>query len=354
MPEILVLCPGREGRRIVEEQLSNLGVEVVYLNTRSELRARAAESGVKAVVTDLFDGEGRPVTSLLRELNHDVPELKLVLSYAPSPAALDDVLDVATSGMRVAFAARPFNDVGRLLDPLLVSPSTRAPSIAESLLLRVIPRAATVPARRYLTLASVNPVPQLDIFKIARFCDITHRTLYRHLEEFGPPKLLLSALAWPQVNYLLTGLHWTARQTAAYCGFRRPALLIDLLGDYVESGLWKLGLDPSVDSVAAAMAERETSDSRWPGRRGLRHSTDRSLTPSVGQPITLEEGTWKSFRLQQVREKIVVLARSGMSPLAIVRRLWHRHELDPGQLYRGVAQTVEETQSQGPPEQVEP
>src|SRR3954469_1451174 len=120
MPEVLVLCPGREGRRIVEDQLSTLDAEVAYISTRKELRAMAAVSSVKAVVSDLYDGEGRSVTPLLRELSHDVPELKLVVSYKPSPAALDDVLDTATSGVRVAFAARPFCHVGRFLEPLLL------------------------------------------------------------------------------------------------------------------------------------------------------------------------------------------------------------------------------------------
>jgi hypothetical protein len=345
MPEILVLCPGREGRRLAEEQLGDLRAEVAYLHTRKELRTLVMESGVKAVVSDLFDGEGRPVTPLLRELNHEAPELRIVLSYKPSPAALDDVLDIATSGVRVAFAARPFSHLGRLLEPLLLSESTRPPSTAESLLLRVIPRVETVPARRCLTLAAVNPVPQLGIDTVARFCDITHRTLYRHLEELGPPKLLLSALAWPQANYLLTGLHWTARQVADYCGLRRPALLIDLLGDYLESGLWKLGLDPSVDGVAAATAERDGGK--------FRSSAAPHPASSIGNVAGLEERGWKHLRLQQVSEKIAALVRSGKSPLEIVRRLWHRHELDPGHLYRGVVQTVEEMRSQGPIEQVE-
>ena len=36
--------------------------------------------------------------------------------------------------------------------------------------------------------------------------------------------------------------------------------------------------------------------------------------------------------------------------LEIVRRLWRRHELDPGHLYRGVVQTVETLQPRGPVE----
>src|SRR5258706_4128296 len=96
MPDILALCPGRGGRRIVEGQLRNIRAEVMYLNTRSELRIAAAASGVKAVVSDLFDGDGRPMAAFLRDLNHELPELKIVLSYDPSPAALDDVLDAAT------------------------------------------------------------------------------------------------------------------------------------------------------------------------------------------------------------------------------------------------------------------
>jgi len=358
MPEVLVLCPGREGRRIVEDQLSKLDAEVAYVSTRKELRTLAGTSSVKAVVSDLYDGEGRPVTPLLRELNHDIPDLKLVVSYKPSPAALDDVLDTATSDVRAAFAARPFCHVGRLLEPLLLTESTRPPGLAESLLLRIVPLAKTAPARRCLTLACVNPVPQLDIYSVARFCDITHRTLYRHLEEFGPPKLLLSALAWPQVNYLLTGLRWTARQAAVYSGLRRPAMLIDLLGDYIASGLWRLGLDPSVDDVAAAMVEREVAaakptrarPTRATHQRGLRQRTGESESraePAAphasGETIRLEDGAWKSVRLQQVREKIVTLANDDVPPLEIVRRLWRRHELDPSRLYRGVAQALQET-----------
>src|SRR5438045_416305 len=104
MPEILVLCSGQESRRVVEDQLGNLRAEVGYLSTRGELRIAAAASDVKAVVSDLVDGDGRPTGSYLRDLNHEFPELKIVVSYDPSPAALDDVLDLATCGARLAFA----------------------------------------------------------------------------------------------------------------------------------------------------------------------------------------------------------------------------------------------------------
>jgi hypothetical protein len=343
MPEILVLCPGREGRHTLEAQLHRLELDVAYFNTRSELRSGALDRRVKAIVVDLFDGEGRPVLPLLRDLNRDVPELRIVVSYKPSPAALDDGLDAATSGIRAAFAARPFNDVGQLLASLLFVESARAPSTAEAILLRVVPLAATVPVRRFLTLASVNPVPQLDIDSVARFCGVTYRTLYRHLEGIGPPKLLLSALAWPQVTYLLTGLHWSARQAAAYCRFRRPAMLIDLLGDYLESGLWKLGLDPSVDGVAAATAERDEAEAGWPARDEEHQEGHASVLTSAGD-ATANEGTWQHLRLEMANERITALASTGMAPLEIVRRLWRRHELDPGHLYRGVVRTVETLQ----------
>lgn len=351
MPEILVLCPGREGRHTLEAQLHRLQLDVAYFNTRSELRSGALDRCVTAIVVDLFDSEGRPVLPLLRELNRDVPELRIVVSYKPSPAMLDDVLDAATSGVRAAFAARPFNDVGQLLESLLFSESARAPSTAGTILLRVVPLAETVPVRRFLTLASVNPVPHLDIDSVARFCGVTYRTLYRHLEELGPPKLLLSALAWPQVTYLLTGLHWSARHAAVYCGFRRPAMLIDLLGDYLESRLWKLGLDPSVDGVAAATAERDDADTVWWERYEDHHDHPPPvLTLSTGDPAIGNQETWQNLRLEMANERITALASSGMAPLEIVRRLWRRHEPDLGHLYRGVVQTMEMLQLRGPVE----
>lgn len=58
MPDILALCLGREGRQTVEGQLRNIRAKVAYFNTRSELRIAAAASGVREVVSDLFDGDG--------------------------------------------------------------------------------------------------------------------------------------------------------------------------------------------------------------------------------------------------------------------------------------------------------
>jgi hypothetical protein len=113
---------------------------------------------------------------------------------------LDDVFDAATCDGRFAFAARPLNHVGHLLVPLLASPSTRPPSAAATLVERVVPQVNTAAARRCLTLATVNPADRMTLRQLAACCGATDRTLHRHLETLAAPKLLLTALAWPQAS----------------------------------------------------------------------------------------------------------------------------------------------------------
>jgi hypothetical protein len=352
MSDILVLCPGRAGRRIVEDQLSTVAAEVAYLNVRSELRSSVAGTGARAIVSDLFDGDGRPTAAFLRNLNQEFPELKIVLSYDPSPAALDDVFDAAMSEVRFAFAARPFNHLGYLLEPLLAAGSTRPASGAAGLVTQVVPQVDTAPARRCLTLASVNPAHRVTLRQLARFCDATERTLYRHLEALAPPKLLLSGLAWPQANYFLTSLHWNPRQVAAYFDYPRPALLIDLLGAYVESGLWRLGLDASVDGIAAATAESSVSDSEWLHHRRFRISEGRDAAAAAADPTIAEQTPVSGVRPKQIGDRVVSLLGSGLSPIEIVRRLWRRHDLDLPYLYRGVMQVVQTVRSRGIVEEI--
>jgi AcrR family transcriptional regulator len=347
MPEILALSPGREGRRVVEGQLRNIRAEVTYLNSRSELRLAVTAGGVRAVVSDLFDGDGRPMAPFLRDLNHEFPELKIVLSYDPSPATLDDVLDAATCGARFAFCARAFNDVGQLLEPMLALRSSRPPSAAESLVVRVVPNAETAAARRCLTLATVSPAHRMTIRQVARFCDTTERTLYRHLESIASPKLLLSALAWPQANYLLTVLHWRARQVADFFGYHRPALLIDLLADYVESGLWNLGLDAAVDGTASVAADALEQGEEWIHRRHFRPRGELALELVMGRVTVLNDMAWTSGRRDELGERILTLLSGGLSPMEIVRHLWRRYDMAPGHLYGAVMQMVEAVRSGG-------
>jgi hypothetical protein len=344
MPEILVLCPGRESRRIVGDQLQDIRGEVAYLDTRSELRIAAAASGVRAVVSDLYDGDGKPTAPLWRDLNHECPELQIVLSYDPSPAALDDILEVATSGARLAFAARPFNHVGYLLRPLLAERSMRPPSAAGSLVMRVVPQVETTGARRCLTLATVNPAHRFNILQVARFCDTTERTLYRHLAVLAPPKLALTALAWPQANYLLTVLHWRGRQVADFFGYHRPAQLIDLLADYVESGLWHLGLDTAVDG-AAALTAGATAGEPWLHRQRFRARGELEL--ALGGITFLDDLPWSYRRRTELGQRILALLGGGLAPIDIVRRLWSRYDMGPGPLYRSVMQLVHAVRSGG-------
>lgn len=345
MPEILALTPGREGRRVVEGQLRNIRAEVTYLNSRSELRFAVAAGGVRAVVSDLFDGDGRPMAPFLRDLNHEFPELKIVLSYDPSPAALDDVLDAATCGARFAFCARPFNDVGQLLEPMLALRSSRPPSAADSLVVRVVPNAETAAARRCLTLATVSPAHRMTIRQVARFCDTTERTLYRHLESIASPKLLLSALAWPQANYLLTVLRWRARQVADFFGYHRPALLIDLLADYVESGLWNLGLDAAVDGTASVAADALEQGEDWIHRRQFRLRAELGLMRN--RVTVLNDPSWSKGRRDELGDRILALLGGGSTPMGIVRQLWRRYDIAPGDLYGTVMRLVDAARSGG-------
>ncbi len=347
MPEILVLCSGREGRRIVEDQLKNIRGEVAYLDSRTDLRIAATESGVRAVVSDLFDGDGRPTAAFLRDLNHECPEIKIILSYDPSPAALDDVFDVVTCGARVAFAARPFNHIGHLLAPMLTLGSPRPPSMASHLVTQVVGRVDTTAARRCLTLASVNPAHRLTIAEVARFCDATERTLYRHLEALAPAKVVLSALAWPQANYLLTALRWRARQVAAYFGYPRPAYLIDLLADYAESGLWRLGLDAGIDDIVACTANASDNNEQWLHHRRFRARSEMAFALVDDHGKVMEDMPWTPNRRHELGERILRLLGGGVSPIEVVRRLWRGYDISPGHLYRSVMQLVQAMRSGG-------
>lgn len=342
MPDILALCSGREGRRIVEDQLRNVRAEVAYTATRSELRIAVAESDVRVVVSDIFDGDGRPMAAFLRDLNYEFPELKIILSYDPSPAALDDVLDAATSGARYAFAARPFNHLGRLVGPLLMAGSMRPPSAADNLIVRVVPRAETTFARRFLTFASVNPIHRLNVKRIARYCGTTERTLCRHLEMIGPPRMLLNALAWPQANYLISSLRWRPKQVASYFGFDRPVFLIDLLTDYVESGLWQLGLDTAVDGIAALTAEAQQQSGAWLHHSYFHPCNQRDLVHVMGHAQWLDQVPWSCNHRNELGHRILMLLGTGAAPMEIVRRLWRRYDVAPGYLYRAVMHVVYE------------
>lgn len=347
MPGILVLCPGREGRRIVENQLRNIRAEVVYLSTHRELRVAAAASGVQAVVSDLFDGDGSPVAPFLRDLNREFPELKIVVSYDPAPAVLDDIQEMVASGARCAFAARSHHGLDLLLGPLLAERTTRSPSAAERVLARVIPHATTAAARRCLTFASVNPAHRIRTPLVAQYCNVTDRTLSRHLESIGPLKSIINGLAWTQANYMLTALRWRAAQVAKYFGLMRPAYLIDLLADYVESGLWQLGLDEAVDGVTAVAVNTAKRKAIWPHRQNFLPCAELERVLLAGRIAALEEMSWSPQRRDEIGHRILSLLGGGLSPMEIVRRLWTHYDVLPGHLYRGVMQLVHALRSDG-------
>jgi hypothetical protein len=126
-----------------------------------------------------------------------------------------------------------------------------------------------------------------------------------------------------------------------------------LLGDYVESGLWALGLDASVDGIAAATAEvcDNKAEPDWLHHRRFRISSDDAAS-AAGETVVFEQSPRSGARPKQISKNVVSLLGSGMSPIEIVRRLWRRHDLDLPYLYRGVMQVVQAVRSHGVVEEI--
>lgn len=343
-PRIFALCTGT-GRRMIEDQLARVRATVTYEYPAYDGKERELPADVRVIVADLFDPTGQPAAPHLRALRAANPGIPAIISYEPTSAALDDVLDAATAGVPLAFAARGLHDLSHLLGPLLQQDSGRAPSAAAHLLLQIIPKVRTSAARRCVTFGLIHPVHHLTLDTIAALCQVSPRGLHHQLAHLASPKLMLNALAWPQASYMLSALRWRPGEVAAYFGYPRPVLLVPLLLDYVESGLWKFGLDDGVDAAAANVAE--WSKGRWPHRRSYQVRGQGSLA-FAGADIGPVAGVlWSREREMEFRGRILSLLQAGRSPVRIVRRLWSRYDMPLGALYWDVMQVVHAMSSAG-------
>ena len=176
MPTVAAMIVGSAAQRLAAEQIGGRA-EVRFCETLEQLSDLAA-GGVDAVVAELWDVSGAGVFPAVAAIRREVPNLPIVLHFAPTPAALREVPDIIAAGRGLSVVLRNHEHLGLALRPLLNPP--RVASAAETLARHIVP-VVPVPFRPFFLVTALKASPRLPVATAAAWSGITRRTLERAL-----------------------------------------------------------------------------------------------------------------------------------------------------------------------------
>ena len=229
MPTVAAMIVGQAAQRLAAEQIGERA-EVRFCDTLESLSDLVA-GGVDAVVADLWDAFGAGVLPAVAAIRRDVPNLPIVLHFAPTPAALREVPDTIAAGRGFSVVLRPHEHLGLALRPLLSRP--RVVSAAETLARHIVP-VVPVPFRPFFLVTALKASPRLPVATVAAWSGIARRTLERALHRARLPG------AGAALGYC-TALHaawwldvqgWSAKQVVIEMGFPDRSAVTRVLQRY--------------------------------------------------------------------------------------------------------------------------
>jgi hypothetical protein len=174
-----VLIVGVEERRRLA-LAGPLGKRLLFFD-RVELLCRRLEGeDIAAVVIETRDADGFPVPAAIRRWVEGNPRALVVVWTAGGDAALREVLDLAVAGADVRLVLRRRDDLGVVLDRLLM-PAARPHPGAVPALLRGVVLAAPASIQPELTLGAYHAWPHPSVQAWAESLRVTRQALNARL-----------------------------------------------------------------------------------------------------------------------------------------------------------------------------
>lgn len=224
---------GGGSRDDVSWQLAPLGA-IVWCERADALVAYAVDGALDAVVTDLEDEAGRSIASTLVDLAAHRPKLPIVVHMGVDVAAIGKLLAVYAVGLQMECVVRPFAGLEPVLRQML-SPEYR-PGVAPLLLHHFIPRVPEA-LRVFIALAILLAPARRGVEEVARWSDVSPRTLERRLRRAGWPaaRVVLHSFAALDAAWMMTEYGWSARRVQLVRSFSHASSVTRLLARYAGS-----------------------------------------------------------------------------------------------------------------------
>jgi hypothetical protein len=174
-----VLIVGVEERRRLA-LAGPLGKRLLFFDQVELLCRRLEGEDIAAVVIETRDADGFPVPAAIRRWVEGNPRALVVVWTAGGDAALREVLDLAVAGADVRLVLRRRDDLGVVLDRLLM-PAARPHPGAVPALLRGVVLAAPASIQPELTLGAYHAWPHPSVQAWAESLRVTRQALNARL-----------------------------------------------------------------------------------------------------------------------------------------------------------------------------
>jgi AraC-like DNA-binding protein len=222
-PLIVALVLDPLERAIFQTALAPVG-RVHTVDRLAALAGATRSTPPTAVISELFDADGRRTLPVLEEIARRVPEVGIVIYVVPTVRALHELVRVGEHLPNGWVAIRGVDDIlGAIRAALERARSARAVRVILDVTLPLVPPLFH-PLVRYCAHAAVGPIA---LPAAIRASGLSRRTLYKRLREHGLPSLE-RLIQWHRVLHAAWRLDTYAlplKRVAADLGFHSAAAL---------------------------------------------------------------------------------------------------------------------------------
>jgi hypothetical protein len=221
--------------------------------------ARATAGGLDAVVTELDDETGQSIAQTIVVLAAKCPKLPIVIYDKVNGATLKKLLAVFAVGLRIEFAARPYERLAPLLRRIL-RPTFRPP-VTPVLLQRFVP-SAPADLRVFVALAALAAPARRGVEEVAARAGPSTRTIERRLRRAQWPtaRVVLQSFRALDAIWLMSEYGWSARRVQHERGYTYQSSVTRLLSRYAATRPLTLredgGFAAALEHVARVLSAR--------------------------------------------------------------------------------------------------
>jgi hypothetical protein len=258
VPPVIVVLVGRSGQSHVSHQLGSVA-SVQFSADADAVLTRASAGQIHAIVAELHDAAGRPITPFVVSLTARAPAVPLVIYDRADRDRMETLRTMLAPGIGVEFVVRPFEPLAPVMHRALGA--RLPPTVAPVLLHHVVSRAPPS-LRVFLSLAALKAPTRRGVRHLALWSGMSPRTVERRLSRAGwaTAQVILQSFRALDVIWLMAEYHWSARRVKEVRGFAHASVITRLTQRYGggvtpatlrESGGFTAALDAVVRAVTA-------------------------------------------------------------------------------------------------------